>query len=38
MLKVKSNTQALSDATMKIGANMNNHSEPESNQAQSQGF
>lgn len=34
--KVKSNTQALSDATMKIGANMNNHSEPESNQAQSQ--
>jgi molecular chaperone DnaK len=34
--KVKLNTQALSDATMKIGANMNNHSEPETSQAPAQ--
>ncbi len=34
--KVKLNTQALSDATMKIGANMNNHSEPETSQASAQ--
>jgi molecular chaperone DnaK len=34
--KVKLNTQALSDATMKIGTNMNNHSEPETSQASAQ--
>lgn len=34
--KVKLNTQALSEATMKIGAHMNNHSEPEASQAPTQ--